>query len=763
MKKRILSIVLAAALLVTLIPLGAPTAKAASEFTASPELVEIIKKWEGFSAKPYWDVSQWTVGYGTRVPEGKLDEYNSVGISVEEATALLHSMLNDMGKSVNSFIDKFGLTVTQGQFDAMLDLSFNCGTAWLFKTSTLRTAIIEGWTGSDLLFAFGQWSTAAGATKNSLIRRRLSECNMYLNGVYGSTPPENYCYVRFDPNGGSSEIKTQGYDSNTPVSIRAVPTYEGYNFVGWFTDPTGGEQVTTLDAGVKGFTLYAHWTAGEGADMPQDTTTETITGTAVNYQKQIATGVLNAFNNPVKGALVVNAYQLNEVVTVVEEYTDSTGTKWGKVSGSGWINLTYTCEPNSDSAEANGVKVTVTNNNVNLRRGPGTTYAKIGSVDKGAVLTITSTSVGGGYTWGKSSQGWIALKYTDYDSVVNNNTPTTPENNNNNGNTAVIATGTVSVSSGRLRVRSGPSTGYAIVTNLSNGARVEILEQKTVGNTVWGRISNGWISLDYVKLDTQESVTPPAEETTPPTQPTQPEPPAQEPAPPVQEPAPPAVSTAVTGKVKVTSGRLRVRADASTSSSIVAFLNNGASVTILEQKTVNGTTWGRVSNGWISMDYVTLDSQTAQPGQTAPTPESSTAVTGKVKVTSGRLRVRASASTSSTIVGFLSNGASVTILEQKTVNGTVWGRVSNGWISMDYVQLDGQSSAGSADSAQGTAGTVKVSSGRLRIRASASTTSTIVGFLSNGASVTILETKVVDGVTWGRIAKGWISMEYVQQ
>ena len=191
-KKRLLTFVLTLALVITLIPLCATRANAASNFTVSDACVEVIKKWEGFSAKPYWDYKQWTVGYGTRVPDGKLEEYNKNGIPVEEANTLLYAMLNDMGKDLNSFFDKFGLTMTQSQFDALLSLTFNCGTSWMGEVSTFRTSVIEGWTGNDFVFAIGQWSTAGGVTLPALIRRRLAEANMYLNGVYDSVPPTNY-------------------------------------------------------------------------------------------------------------------------------------------------------------------------------------------------------------------------------------------------------------------------------------------------------------------------------------------------------------------------------------------------------------------------------------------------------------------------------------------------------------------------------------------------------------------------------------------
>ena len=204
MKKRIVSIALTVALLITLIPMAAIPAKAAAEFTVSQECVDIVKRWEGFREKPYWDYKQYTVGYGTRVPDGKLDEYNANGISREEAEVLLFEHLNKHGAEVNKFIDTYNLNFTQGMFDALVSLCFNCGGSWLSSSepSTLKTAIVEGWTGTDLLFAFGQWSTAGGETVPMLVKRRLAEARMYLEGVYDYNLPDNYSYVRFDPKVG---------------------------------------------------------------------------------------------------------------------------------------------------------------------------------------------------------------------------------------------------------------------------------------------------------------------------------------------------------------------------------------------------------------------------------------------------------------------------------------------------------------------------------------------------------------------------------
>lgn len=786
MKKRILSIALAVALLFTLIPLGATPVKAASEFTVSSECLELIKKWEGFSAKPYWDYSQWTVGYGTRVPNGKLEQYQSEGISQEEAEKLLHDMLADMGKSINSFADKFGLTLNQAQFDALLSLSFNCGANWVYQTSTLRTAIVEGWTGDDFLFAFGQWSNAGGSTVPALVRRRLAEANIYLNGVYDTTLPGNYCYVRFDANGGETEIIVQAYDSDATSQIRAVPTYEGYHFEGWYTDPTGGELVTVLDSGVRSYTLYAHWSAENGEGLPQDPADQQIQGTPVNYQKQIATGVLNSFNQPVKGALVVDAYQLGGIVDIVAEYTDNSGIKWGKISNGGWINLTYTQEPSEEENIGTEIQatVTVTATDVNVRRGPGTSYACVGKANKGDVLNITAVSTGGGYTWGKFSAGWIALKYTNYEATENNGSSgaeapdKAPEETTkppvDNGAPVVIATGKVVLSSGVLNVRSGAGTGNPVVASLRNGTAVEIYERKAVGTTEWGRISNGWISLDYVKLDVKQEPENPGNGNTDTgsndnvntegndntNTGTNDNTAGNDGNDSMAQPGGTTGSegASVTGKVVLSSGRLNVRSGAGTTHSVVGSLGAGTSVVITEQKTVGNTVWGKISNGWISMDYVRLDTDNS--GETESTH-------GVVSSGGSQLRVRTGPGMSYAIAAYLDDGTAVEILERKTVNGTVWGRISNGWISLNYVKLGNDAAApsqpensGSDSTAQ--TGTVTLTSGRLNVRSGAGTSYKIVSSLTNGAKVTILETTTVDGVSWGRISIGWICMDYVK-
>ena len=440
--KRITSFLLAIVLFAGLVLTAAPAAHAASEMRTSDALVEVLKKEEGFSAKPYWDYSQYTVGYGTRCPDDMLEEYQANGITEEEAETLLRNYLANVENTLNKkLIDAYGLSLTQGQFDALISFTYNCGSAWISNPDgLLHQAIRNGTTGSEMIRVFSLWCSAGGEILPGLVRRRLCEANMYLNGIYSNERPSNYCYVYYNANGGSVSYRIQGFDANEDIAPAYTPTLEGSTFLGWYTQQAGGTKVTKLTAELSGSTLYARWEGGaaEQEPVPQD-----------------------------------------------------------------------------------GVSITVTGSDVNLRKGPGTNYGIVGTANKGDTMVITETASGSGYEWGKAGEKWIALKFTNYADVVKeqNKNPeeTKPEESTVPETTvpettvpettepeATTVTGTIKANGG-LALRKGPGTGYERIKYLPDGTKVTILEQQKAGSMTWGRISEGWISMSYVVLDAVES------------------------------------------------------------------------------------------------------------------------------------------------------------------------------------------------------------------------------------------------------------------
>ena len=821
--KRLLSMILALLILVSMVSFGAMPAQAASNMKASQDMVDVLKIFEGFEAKPYWDSKQYSVGYGTRpLSDADLERYFKEGISKEEAEQLLYHYLDKMGAELNEFADKYGITFTQGQFDCLLSLSYNCGTGWLYEKSTLRTAIIERKTGNELLFAIGQWSTSGGVTSRPHVRRRLIECNMYLNGVYANQVPDNFRYVVYNNNGGSAEIKVQCFDSNIPVGPYSVPEMEGYTFAGWYTDPTGGQKVTELTALSGNPTIYAHWTKDSGSGTTQPETTQpttppagtkvTVTGTDVNLRSGPGT-TYGLAGKADKGDILY-----------VTETKQGGSYLWGKTS-QGWIALKYTDYSGEASqppvttpapttpapttpapttpapttlapttpaptipapttpapttpapttpapttpapttpapttpapttpvpttpkptqpevSDPTGTQVTVTATDVNLRSGAGTGYAVVGKADRGDKLTVTETKQAGSYLWGKTSKGWIALKYTSYSKApeTGKDEPVTPP-----AQTQQPVAGSTGVTTAdSLNIRKGAGTGYARVGAYPMGSKITILETKMVGASTWGRTDKGWISLNYVKLDPVKEDTKPDNTKPEETKPEETKPEDTKPSQP-ETTVPPTAPEKTMGTI--TGDALRIRSGAGITYSVKGFLNKGDRVEILETKTVGTMTWGKTDKGWISMDYVKLDQ--------APVTQ---AKTGKVK-DGVSLRVRSGPNDSYAITGFIAGGTAVTVTETKQVGNTLWGKVDNGWVNMDFIVLDG--AVEEKPEASVIRGTVTATS--LRIRQNAGLTGKIVGSLPMGTKVEILQTRKVGDMTWGQTTQGWISMDYVK-
>lgn len=196
---------------------------------------------------------------------------------------------------------------------------------------------------------------------------------------------------------------------------------------------------------------------------------------------------------------------------------------------------------------------------LNVRKGPGTKYAKMGTLSKGAKVEVITKLPSDWYKIKyKGTYGYVLGKY------VKLNIPQQDEK--------VIATGKTTA---QLNVRKGSSTKYAKIGSLSKGAKVEIVSKLSNG---WYKIkyngTYGYVSGAYVKLDSE-----------------QPKPGEDE-------------KIIATGK---TTAGLNVRSGAGTGYKKIGHLNKGTKVEIVT-KLSNG--WYKIkfnsSYGYVSGDYVKL-------------------------------------------------------------------------------------------------------------------------------------------------------------
>ena len=742
MKRRVICALLALLVIASLLP---ATVSAAPALKTSDKAVAILKDWEGFSATQYWDVKHYSIGHGTACEK---DEYPN-GITRAEADVLLRQYLASAENVVNNFAAKNNLTLSQAQFDALILFSYNLGTGWVGGDGAFKNAVIAGKTGNEMINYFTQYCHAGGVVKTSLINRRLTEADLYLNGYYGTNAPSSYTYVILDPNGGVCSTDALGYDAMQPVEISVVPEYTGYRFMGWYTKKDGGEWITTLDANTKAVTLYAHWQKDEG---PLDSD-KAPKGTAASYTRKVTGGALEVFYKNADSKLLTDG----EEVTIVADYVDEDGLKYGKLADGGWLELTdsyVTAKADTKNIRTEvvlekeaeitgeGVRVTVTGDYVNYRSGAGTNNKKLGRLYYGDQVWITETHGTGVNKWGKFSKGWVCLRYTNYDSVVLNGGSNMDD---------MIAEGTVRASS--LVIRQTPSKSGARLGTLKKDTYVEIIEVKTADGLTWGNIGKGWIALDYVNwmyVSTIDPSTPPAD--------------SADPAP--DAPTPPESSTTPEGDGTgtVTASALCIRKEPSTAAKILDYYRKGDKVTVLEQKTVKGKVWGRTEKGWICLSYVKMNSAAVTPPATetpgtpstpAPTPTPTPTPTGSLTgITTAGLNVRAGAGKHFQVVDTYVKGTKVTVTEQKIADGVTWGKTEKGWICLSYIRVD----AGTGSVMK----SGKVTASALSVRSAAGTNNPIVGRYTKGTVIVILETAKVGKVTWGRTDLGWVSMDYVK-
>ena len=140
-------------------------------FKASDTLVSKLIEFEGCRLSAYkCPAGVWTIGIGhTRgVRQGQR-------ISEAQALQLLKGDLMPCEQSVN----QLQVCQTQGQFDALVDFTFNLGAAKLAK-STLLAKIRMGANEKEIRKEFSRWVYANKVKLAGLVKRRQWEADRYF-------------------------------------------------------------------------------------------------------------------------------------------------------------------------------------------------------------------------------------------------------------------------------------------------------------------------------------------------------------------------------------------------------------------------------------------------------------------------------------------------------------------------------------------------------------------------------------------------------
>ena len=382
--------------------------------------------------------------------------------------------------------------------------------------------------------------------------------------------------------------------------------------------------------------------------------------------------------------------------------------------------LGITCCSKAEPAAEFDPMGTVAADNLNVRKKPDADAKILGRLPLDLEIEILEQKTVDEITWGRIEAltlpdgteikaGWINLEYVSFGkepepapTEAPTEVPTEPA-----PELPTIPATMGTITAGKLNIRSGAGSENDEVGTYVNGDRVEIIETKTVGDTLWGHTGRGWVSMGFVRMDS---------------------------TPPLNEDGSPAETDLlntngkydVLGYGVVDLGTLNVRHGPGTDYNKIKDVKEGDRYAYYQIQ----DNWVRIAGGWVSTEYFYLEGTKA-----------SDATTGTVE-TDG-LKIRSGPATTFKVVGTCKQGETIEIL------GIVgrWGYTGKGWVSMDYILK--------AEATYST-GVGTITSG-LNIRKEPDADSQSVGTYTEGDLVEIIEVKG----HWGKTSKGWINLRYV--
>ena len=294
------------------------------------------------------------------------------------------------------------------------------------------------------------------------------------------------------------------------------------------------------------------------------------------------------------GLKITNAAVADGVIWVKAHWTVKETDKNGKtnvIAKSGWV--TY------NNFNLVPTKFTVVSDTLNIRDAAGSQNQFVFKLTKGVEVEVHEISLANEEIWGRI-EGYTSggVNYDGWINLASNYVKRSSKITIDGGTKGAIGTGTV-VNADSVRVRMTGALYGQVLGSINRGTKVAVLEEKDGWYKIDFDVDNNketdsWIYSQYleVKMGVVESGT---------------------------------GSTGSTGTTQKTDGTgkgiiantyagVNVRSGAGIANAIVGKILNGTEVTILEVKLVGAAKWGRVKQGWICMDYVTMISYDDIPG-----------------------------------------------------------------------------------------------------------------------------------------------------
>lgn len=400
-----------------------------------------------------------------------------------------------------------------------------------------------------------------------------------------------YLNARSDP--GVDNKIVGGFAKDTTVNVFEIRTVNGHRWgrtsTGWIClTYTNVKMLTDKNVSDTGVLDYAFEVTlvNSGSDLP----TYAQPTTNSNNSDTIKAGTT--------GLKITNAAVADGLIWVKAHWTVKETDKDGKtkvIAKSGWATYSnFNLVP---------TKFTVVSDSLNIRKDAGSGNEFVFKLTKGVEVEVHEIKLVGEEIWGKivgytPTTGSSIENYDGWINLASNYVKRSSKIAIDGGTKAAIGTGTV-VNADSVRIRITGALYGQVLGSINRGTKVAVLGEKDGWYMIDYDVDNNketdsWIYSQYleVKMGVVESGT---------------------------------GSTGGTGTTQKTDGTgkgiiantyagVNVRSGAGIANAIVGKILNGTEVTILEVKLVGAAKWGRVKQGWICMDYVTMISYDNIPG-----------------------------------------------------------------------------------------------------------------------------------------------------
>ncbi|MGM9532843.1 SH3 domain-containing protein [Intestinibacter sp.] len=462
----------------------------------------------------------------------------------------------------------------------------------------------------------------------------------------------------------ADKIEQTTYITTNRLNMRKGPG-TGYAKIGTLNQ---GEKVVAIEKSSDGKWVKIKYNSQEAwvsLDYLKKEETQSTTNEIKLNSNYKTTGNLNMRTGASTSYSRIATLPLGTVVTPTKISADG---EWVQVkynNQTGWISVKYikldettapiAPEEPSDKPDQTGKKYKTTGN-LNMRKGPGTSYARITTLPMGTVVTPISFSTDGGWAQVKynNQTGWISVKYIKLDET---STPITPEEPSDKPDEETQKFSGKYITTANLTLRKGPGQSYQGILTIPEGTKIEATEITLDEN--WLKVTysgqTGWVNSDYLN----EADTVDEEDTNPDYE----------------------VPSQALGDDFYTTSAVYFRVSDSSTSSLISQIPKNTKVTLI--KFNSDASWAQViynnKTGWV-LAYYLNDEPLGSSGSKDETSEDTG--TYRQGTTKENLNLRKGPSTSYSVLVTIPKNSTVEVYEEQ-----------NGWVKVKYNSYTGYCSA----------------------------------------------------------------------